>query len=419
MNESNTEYFVPGPDPGSIFSKIEVLDESARETIEQIIEPDKPVVDLKQYKIQMEHVQSFTRTSGGEMSFATGFDDWWRNLDQQRIDNLHQILDGKNAVLVDVGGGLMPMVVPELAKKIGVRTYIDIDIRLTSFDTKGELPVEVFGPQKIYLDDEKEISAVAIGDDSLRFLARLKDGSVSLMMSGIDENIVISPEYELALLKEVKRVVPSGGLILGGTSFIYPYLKNDEEFENIFDGKLRVEDYTKGMIFAFKKKQIHTQVEANINEVGVDIVYPYIEGDLASLESNENITIHDIESVMDKYWSETLKSHLEVNGNNVLLNVEKACEKLKGRFGNYVINGTLVDLVDKRSRVIYPVFNYIYSASMQCIERLIQAHPDTFPADTQAQVMEMYSSLNHNFKGDVNLIIMDAAEKIREGKIAG
>lgn len=416
MNHEILTPEVPLPIPDKVLSKAEHLGEGTKATLERILRPGGICRDLSDFEDQMNHVRFFTRTSAGELSFATRFTESWNRLDAEQTDKLREILGGKESVLVDLGGGLMPRDIPRLAKKIGVRTYVDVDIRFTDTDLSGELPVTVFGSEKIYMDREVEMDSCAVGDDLLRFLSRLNNESVSLVISGIDENIIINPKYIEELWEQTQRVVPENGLIIGGNSVIYRYLKKNPNFEEVFDGKSEIEE-TRGLMFAFRKKAQENKISPEVaKEHSFNFIYPHIEGDLAALEDIEDVSSEKIAEVIGRYWSTLVRNHINIYGDDELLDMKKACEIFKGRFGNYVLNGSLIDLLDKRARIIFSMFSGVSEFSPQIIEDLQQRYPKIFPSDAVEVVREMASYLNHNFKGSVQTIIFDAAEKLKRKK---
>jgi hypothetical protein len=75
--------------------------------------------------------------------------------------------------------------------------------------------------------------------DMLDFISRLKDGSVNVVINGIDSFVIRIPEYHRLLAKEIMRVTKDGGVIFGNYSdslfIIRKMIEDDPKLKERFE----------------------------------------------------------------------------------------------------------------------------------------------------------------------------------------
>jgi hypothetical protein len=71
----------------------------------------------------------------------------------------------------------------------------------------------------------REFTAEYIKKDMLEYAIASKDGSANVVMNGIDQSIITSEDYAKALMAEVARLVPEGGVAMGFNSPFLSFLE--------------------------------------------------------------------------------------------------------------------------------------------------------------------------------------------------
>lgn len=148
-------------------------------------------------------------------------------------------------ILVDVGGGALNQIMRSLAKKFGVKTYVNVDLtydgRLDPYTAKcDKSPANYFWrlPPE---ERTKPMDEYLVTADMLDFVARLPNNSCNFALNGIELD-VLSPSipsrgigYSQALFAEMVRATKIGGTIFGVESNMWA--KGDQRLsENLAEG---------------------------------------------------------------------------------------------------------------------------------------------------------------------------------------
>ncbi len=128
----------------------------------------------------------------------------------EAISFLKERLHGK--VLVNLGAGVYGSM-QSLARESGTTTCIEID-NFFPEDATDSSPSVDLSPNK----KNGEMQIVTVKSDMLDFLSRLPDESACITINGIDEEIIKNKDYHRALIEEIKRVLPKGGIVFGRNS---------------------------------------------------------------------------------------------------------------------------------------------------------------------------------------------------------
>lgn len=177
-------------------------------TLADLIDASRPIPE--EYRVFQEHNPVLNVGS-------TSFSDFWRRTFSADRD-FEEYFDGEKAkhffkehlrgqVLVDLGGGdrgnrsrLMGYFasIARFAKDYGAAAYINVDTR---------------NPEPMYQQDMEGLHVIEIREDMLSFVARMKDGSASFTLNGIEESYSGDHRYFRALEKEIVRATRIGGII--------------------------------------------------------------------------------------------------------------------------------------------------------------------------------------------------------------
>lgn len=148
-------------------------------------------------------------------------------------------------ILVDVGGGGTNHIMRNLAKKFGVRTYINVDLahggKLDPYIANcKESTTNYFSllPQE---ERTKPMDEYLVTADMLDFVARLPNNSCNFTLNGIELEVLslstpeLGTEYGETLFAEMVRATKVGGTIFGVESDIWA--KDDQRLsENLAEG---------------------------------------------------------------------------------------------------------------------------------------------------------------------------------------
>jgi len=154
-------------------------------------------------------------------------------------------------ILIDVGGGQAEFM-QELAKKSGVKRYINVDY----WNRESDQPLDPYVGRPAQSDyprlPENErvrpMEAILVGADMLDFVARLPNNSCNFVINGIDQYTASNNDYRKALMEELIRTTKVGGIVFGMGSDIW--LRDDPRLKDV--GKklgLDVGSYTSEAIF--------------------------------------------------------------------------------------------------------------------------------------------------------------------------
>lgn len=113
-------------------------------------------------------------------------------------------------IIIDLGCGVSSMNALEVCSILGVDTYIGVDFQemnrelsyLDMFESKGRLR-----------RGTKKIKAIKVQGDFFNFVGRLRDGSVSYMLNGIDNFVVNGGQRWLT--KQIHRTTKEKGVVIG------------------------------------------------------------------------------------------------------------------------------------------------------------------------------------------------------------
>ena len=151
-------------------------------------------------------------------AFSTNILHYLKALEENNLSAL-EYLKRKftDTVIVDIGAGgnLLKRAVPgyEIACRLGARGYIAVE----PFNFEKLIAGIIYQGEKFKDSKNNDIDPVPFNvaiEDALKFLKRLPDGSVSLISSGIDHNIVSNEGYRQETSEEMTRVLAQGHLCL-------------------------------------------------------------------------------------------------------------------------------------------------------------------------------------------------------------
>jgi len=134
-------------------------------------------------------------------------------------------------ILVDLGGGKRfgSQVMRSLAKKSGVKTYINVDMchgKTLDPYTSSRAPSTDY-PALAEEEKERSMDELFVADDILDFLARLPDNSCNFVANGVDHWVLGNAtsgtgyEYGEAVFREMVRATKKGGVMFGIGSDIW------------------------------------------------------------------------------------------------------------------------------------------------------------------------------------------------------
>ena len=192
--------------------------------------------------------------------------DVWEVTGEKTNTVLREELNGK--LLIDLGGadGLMKKILQE--KSVAIKDYINVDkfyftgrdyglMEYTGVKGAEDLYPKYAGPILDKKTEKGEFSFSYQGDTinvsagMLDFLQYIADNSVdAISINGIDENIV-NTEYHNELANQIKRVLKSGGVVVGVDSDSISILDKD----NIFELKWGLDGYDGKKIAAILEKK--------------------------------------------------------------------------------------------------------------------------------------------------------------------
>ncbi len=133
--------------------------------------------------------------------------------------NAKEFIDGlkrlRGQVVVELGAGSSPMNAI-LAKRYGARAYVGTD-PVNAEDLEINL-------RKEGLLNDKRIEVAVVPEDALTILKRLPDKSVSIMVSGLDNDVLhaFDDEYVMGIRVELERVLHPDGVFVQDSSDISP-----------------------------------------------------------------------------------------------------------------------------------------------------------------------------------------------------
>jgi len=148
-------------------------------------------------------------------------------------------------ILVDVGGGGSNQVMRNLAKKFGVKTYINVDIahggKLAPHIAKHKEPQVNDFWQLPPEERTKPMDEYLVTADMLDFVARLPNNSCNFALNGIELEVLslgqpeLGTEYGKALFAEIVRATKVDGTIFGVESEIWD-IDDQRLSENLAEG---------------------------------------------------------------------------------------------------------------------------------------------------------------------------------------
>jgi hypothetical protein len=180
------------------------------ETITDFIDPTRIIPPEYQYEINCQRrTHKDLNYPHSEVWSGAGFID--NNIQSDKLKNaitfLEKHLLGNN--LVDLGAGYANTI-QLLCKKLGVNTYVKVD---DFYQIRPKKAVEENIPSnESNVGDLHIIEAKA---DMLSFVTLMKDNSGNFVLNGVDECVIPSKEYTLALVNELVRATHLGGIIFG------------------------------------------------------------------------------------------------------------------------------------------------------------------------------------------------------------
>lgn len=184
----------------------------------QIKSPDISDEDLR--LIERQYSRNFT---GSEEGYGARWGSLQESSEGLRDQEwIKERLNGE--ILVDLGGSYARG--RDFAKSLGVKSYICVDLGIfhqaVPFDASSPVTTWDAEDEMVTEDERKEMDVVEVKDDILDFLLHLRDGSVNIMMNGIDAHVAHDPDfgsdtakYHKRLADEILRVTKGGGVILG------------------------------------------------------------------------------------------------------------------------------------------------------------------------------------------------------------
>jgi len=133
-------------------------------------------------------------------------------------------------VVLDLGAGKYGQAFMDILHA-GARAYIGVELHYADQLHKNlsEGRLSYFAEKDATKDFQISIS----DEDMLSFLRRVPDNSVSMLMSGITDDITPNQEYRDDVRKEVERVLDPAGAYLSGMKCIRIFNEDDVRIENI------------------------------------------------------------------------------------------------------------------------------------------------------------------------------------------
>lgn len=154
-----------------------------------------------------------------EEDLQTNFaDNIYRELaqEQEKADEQlkQQLLEGvEGQVLLDLGGGGISSEM--IAEKLKAKALVCVNKHLFSSSEEEDPSEDLTHGSK-----SGDTQVITIKADMLDLLSRMPDNSVSVMVNGIDTEIINDEEYILALAKEIVRTLSSKGVVFGVNSTV-------------------------------------------------------------------------------------------------------------------------------------------------------------------------------------------------------
>ncbi|MFC1633121.1 hypothetical protein ACFL1U_03230 [Patescibacteria group bacterium] len=192
------------------FNRLE--QEKSAITISDLIDPERQLP--KKYQALITEQKKY----GGNYltSHSKIWDDWVYEIPpgtktEQAVAFLKQHISGD--VLIDLGAGQHDAM-KDLSTKLEAKAYVGVD-QYQSFKKPQDL-----GETNISYE-EKDINnthLIKVESDMLKFVGLTRDSSGSFVLNGIDQYVIKSNDYNLALVNEIVRATHSGGIIFGVNS---------------------------------------------------------------------------------------------------------------------------------------------------------------------------------------------------------
>ena len=135
------------------------------------------------------------------MFFKNGRTEEGKKETERALSFLKEKLKGK--VLVDLGSGIDNSIF-RLAIATDPSVFIGVD--------------KFAGRDLSHLSEEGGMQAAGAKSDMLDFISRMPDNSANVTINGIDMNIIGEEKYHEALIREIIRVLPAGGIVFGRNS---------------------------------------------------------------------------------------------------------------------------------------------------------------------------------------------------------
>jgi len=219
----------------NFFEKIE--SEKRIITISDLIDKKRAIPGEYQKLIQKQ------KEYGGNYStsHSLSWEDWAEEDEapflRQDIAFLKQHLLG--STLIDLGAG-QAKIIEKLCKKIGVKTYARVD-PFIQLQTPRDLEVVDITFDEIDLDTLHIINAKS---DMLKFTTLMHSNSGNFVLNGMDDYVIKSEEYKLALSEELARTTQPNGIIFGLNSEAIEYnLKGIADQKNSLLSKLDLSSF--------------------------------------------------------------------------------------------------------------------------------------------------------------------------------
>lgn len=155
-----------------------------------------------------------------------------------------------NKILIDLGcGSDMDFswydVMADIAKSMGVATYIGIDKHIERSDEDNLYRNLVRG------NETKRFSpmrVILLKGDMLDLVSKLENDTANFTINGINSEVLTNPdEYSIALAREIKRTLEPNGIVFGCNSDVERYLKREGlrriDFPGLTKGSGKLDDW--------------------------------------------------------------------------------------------------------------------------------------------------------------------------------